>query len=440
MKRRAQHIMDATDSLEYPQKNDFPIPKSSYIVDFERNDPVVPPVQCETESLLNNAKREDYYETKVDDTWNYALLVVLYTLQGIPMGLSSSIPFLIQQKLAFISSIESANNITNSVVASSRLSYNANAIFALCSWPFSLKLLWAPVVDACFIRRFGRRKSWLVPVQASAGLLMVLGAGFVERELGLHAGYKIDDSFDVKGVTAYFFVLYFLMATQDIAVDGWAITMLSKINRGRGPVCNSIGQNIGFFLSFVGFLALNDAESSELLWRPLLGIKTSSPNKGLVSLGSFLKAMGYLMFITTIIVAIIKREIEPHVSKSNPSVEDDQAVSKSLLLNDSDPEPYHRGFNNDEEETELDASEIGLKETYHRLWCVCKLPAVQMLFVILLTYRFPTALGDNVKFLKAVEYGLSKSTTAVSQCVINVMVHRTLLPYVSTHILFFLDG
>ena len=34
-----------------------------------------------------------------NDTLNYALLIVLYTLQGIPMGLSASIPFLLQDKI-----------------------------------------------------------------------------------------------------------------------------------------------------------------------------------------------------------------------------------------------------------------------------------------------------------------------------------------------------
>ena len=48
----------------------------------------------------------------------------------------------------------------------------------------------------------------------------------------------------IKGVTIFFFILYFLMAIQDIAVDGWALTML----RGRGPVYNSIGQNFGLLL------------------------------------------------------------------------------------------------------------------------------------------------------------------------------------------------
>lgn len=142
---------------------------------------------------------------------------------------------------------------STAAAAAAAEAYNANAIFALCSWPFSLKLLWAPVVDAVFYQRFGRRKSWLVPVQTCTGLLMIGGAHFVERQLGLSDS---STNLSVKGVTAFFFGLYFLMATQDIAVDGWALTMLSPKNRGRGPVCNSIGQNIGYFCSFVALLCL----------------------------------------------------------------------------------------------------------------------------------------------------------------------------------------
>jgi MFS transporter, PAT family, solute carrier family 33 (acetyl-CoA transportor), member 1 len=287
--------------------------------------------------------------------------------------------------------------VAASARAAARLSYKANAIFALCSWPFSLKLLWAPIVDACFLKKFGRRKSWLVPVQALAGILMVLGANFVERQLGLGVGHTIGESINVKGVTAFFFALYFLMATQDIAVDGWALTMLSKKNRGRGPMCNSIGQNIGYFLSFVGFLALNDVESSEALWRPLLGLQ-SDPENGLVSLGSFIRFMGFFMLATTTLVALLKQEV---TLSTSPLDTDERKPNRKLDVDDH----------------ELDASEIGLKETYHRIWAVCKLPAVRWLFLVLLTYRLPTSLGDNVKFLKAVEFGLSKSTTAVrSHC------------------------
>mmetsp|Transcript_5386 Transcript_5386/g.11065 ORF Transcript_5386/g.11065 Transcript_5386/m.11065 type:complete len:708 (-) Transcript_5386:32-2155(-) len=376
-----------------------------------------------------------------NDRMNYALLIALYTLQGIPMGLSASIPFLIQQKLqalatannlatstatvASAASAAAASSSSDLAAAAAKLSYKANAIFALCSWPFSLKLLWAPIVDACFLRGFGRRKSWLVPVQALAGLLMVLGSNFVEHELGLgHAGdhqWSLENggSVDIKGVTIFFFCLYALMATQDIAVDGWALTMLSKKNRGRGPICNSIGQNIGYFLSFVGFLALNDAESSEMIWRPLLGLP-SNPDSGIVSLGGFIRFMGYFMLATTTAVALFKHEESTLSASTRATISGENTMPKSseaLLKSDRLTQDPGQGRKNSQatcdEDHELDASEIGLKETYRRLWAVCKLPSVRWLFVILLTYRLPTALNDNVKFLKAVEYGLSKSTTAL---------------------------
>ena len=353
------------------------------------------------------------------------------------MGLSASIPFLIQQKLKLVASaapaaaetVLSGAGAAGSTAAAARLSYNANAIFALCSWPFSLKLLWAPIVDACFVRSFGRRKTWLVPAQTLAGLCMVLGANFVEGQLGLGSTTTgpPQQALNIQGVTAFFFVLYFLMATQDIAVDGWALTMLSKKNRGRGPVCNSIGQNIGYFLSFVGFLALNDAESSESLWRPLLGLP-SDPTRGLVSLKGFIRFMGYFMLITTTAVALFKHEVD------TPPSDGLSPTTQALLESDRLDERALRGEQvRDDEDKELDASEIGLKETYHRLWAVCKLPAVRWLFLVLLTYRLPTALADNVKFLKAVELGLSKSTTALLSPTV-ILPLGILVPIVATRV------
>ena len=238
------------------------------------------------QELLNSSNGHKSKEP--DDLPNYILLVALYTLQGIPMGLTASIPFLIQQKIKSLAetvATSASANVDADIIASAAAAgsnavasklYNAQAIFALCSWPFSLKLLWAPIVDAVYFKRFGRRKSWLIPIQTMAGALMLFGSSWVDTQL------ESSDlnHFDVKGITMFFFCLYFLMATQDIAVDGWALTMLSKENRGRGPLCNSIGQNIGYFLSYVGFLALNDAETSDKIWRPLLGIKNRDGNGG----------------------------------------------------------------------------------------------------------------------------------------------------------------
>lgn len=385
-----------------------------------------------------------------DDRWNYALLLALYTLQGIPMGLSASIPFLIQQKVKVLAEAAAAASHVTADAASTaagaaaaaahvhhpavaKMAYNAQAIFALCSWPFSLKLLWAPIVDAVFWRKFGRRKSWLVPVQALAGLLMVSGSDYVEKQLGLGsivqdaatnaasalsstataaASAVTDQSFDVKGLTLFFFSLYFLMATQDIAVDGWALTMLSKKNRGRGPVCNSIGQNVGYFLSFVGFLALNDPDSSEKLWRPLLGLP-SRPGVGIVSLGGFIKFCGILMLSITTFVAFFKKE-EP---LPKPAANE---RGFGLFRRKGNPVAY-------------DEEEFHPVQIYRKLWAVCKLPAVRALGLILMTYRLPTALSDNVKFLKATEYGMSKQTMALLSPTL-ILPLGILVPIVATKI------
>ena len=105
---------------------------------------------------------------------------------------------------------------------------------------------------------------------------MFTGAKFVNEQISLPPEDLIASlqslPFNIRYVTLFFFSLYLLLATQDIAVDGWALTMLNPKNRGKGPVCNSIGQNIGTLLSYTGFLALNDETVSAGI-RRLLGMK-----------------------------------------------------------------------------------------------------------------------------------------------------------------------
>lgn len=47
---------------------------------------------------------------------------------------------------------------------------------------------------------------------------------------------------------------------KDIAVDGWALTMLSRKNVGYASTCNSVGQTAGYFMGNVLFLALESAD------------------------------------------------------------------------------------------------------------------------------------------------------------------------------------
>jgi len=148
------------------------------------------------------------------DRLSVALLILLYVLQGIPLGIAASVPYLLTSR---------------------HVSYKEQAMFSFAFWPFSLKLLWAPLVDSIYLPAFGRRKSWLVPTQYLIGIFMfVLSCSSSVAEVTKPAPDITADAADVGAginimlLTGMFFMLTFFAATQDIAVDGWALTMLSR--------------------------------------------------------------------------------------------------------------------------------------------------------------------------------------------------------------------
>jgi hypothetical protein len=137
-----------------------------------------------------------FFDMPRQDRRNFLLLVLLYFLQGIPMGLAfGSVPFLLKPYL----------------------SYSQIGVFSLASYPYSLKLLWSPIVDAVWSPVLGRRKSWILPIQLCSGFgMLYLGSRI--KDMMVVAG-KSDGS-GVWNFTGWWFFLVFLCATQDIAVDG----------------------------------------------------------------------------------------------------------------------------------------------------------------------------------------------------------------------------
>lgn len=115
-----------------------------------------------------------------------------------------------------------------------------------------------------------------MPTQYLLGLFMIFLSGTVDGLL------QSEDGPQVVPLTVVFFMLAFLAATQvapraerrlcrrpvligsappqDIAVDGWALTMLSRRNVGYASTCNSVGQTAGYFMGNVLFLALESAD------------------------------------------------------------------------------------------------------------------------------------------------------------------------------------
>ena len=60
--------------------------------------------------------------------------------------------------------------------------------------------------------------------------------------------------------TLCFFVVIFAAATQDIAVDGLGVTLLPGSKRAYASSVQSVGMQIGIFVSYTMLLAFNSAD------------------------------------------------------------------------------------------------------------------------------------------------------------------------------------
>ncbi len=58
----------------------------------------------------------------------------------------------------------------------SKASYTQIGIFSVASYPYSFKLLWSPIVDSIYSLAFGRRKSWVVPIQLGSSVILLASA------------------------------------------------------------------------------------------------------------------------------------------------------------------------------------------------------------------------------------------------------------------------
>jgi PAT family acetyl-CoA transporter-like MFS transporter 1 len=246
----------------------------------------------------SESKAKGFSELPEKDRRNFLVLVLLYFLQGLPMGLAmGSVPFLLKE----------------------HVSYAQMGVFSLASYPYSLKLLWSPIVDAVWSPKLGRRKSWILPIQFLSGLGMLWLSGHSESMMN-HAGDNGGQA--VWGFTWWWFGLVFMCATQDIAVDGWAITLLSTENLSYASTAQTVGLTAGQFLTSTIFLAFNSKEFANKWFR------TVPLETGIVTLGGVLAMSGWLYLIVTVGLAVLKRE---DLAKNEEGVWDTYKVMVGIL-------------------------------------------------------------------------------------------------------------
>lgn len=281
-----------------------------------------------------------FFDLPERDRRNFILLVMLYFLQGIPMGLAmGSVPFLLKPLL----------------------SYGQIGVFSLASYPYSLKLLWSPIVDALWSKRLGRRKSWIAPIQFISGLTMLYLGGHIEQMMQ-DAGNNGDAG--VWSFTKWWFLLVFFCATQDIAVDGWALTLLSPQNISYASTAQTVGLTAGQFLSHTVFLALNSADFANRWFR------TTPGDTGFLTLGGYLTFWGWIYIFITIGLVLFKRE-------------------------------------------ELSKDQDGIMEVYRSMWSILKLKNIQLIIVLHLIGKIGFQANDAVTSLKLLDKGFGQDNMAL---------------------------
>lgn len=141
-----------------------------------------------------------------------ALLALLYFCQGLPGGfLAVVLPVLLIDRGLSLATVGFASAL---------------------SLPWVLKILWAPLVDRYWWPRLGRRKSWMLPTMA----------GMIACTLAMSG---LDPYAELAAVAAVFGLLNLFAATQDVAVDGFAVGLLRGRELGPGNAAQIGGFKLG---------------------------------------------------------------------------------------------------------------------------------------------------------------------------------------------------
>ncbi|MBE2894560.1 MFS transporter [Spirabiliibacterium falconis] len=146
--------------------------------------------------------------------------------------------------------------------------------------PYSLRFLWAPLVDRFGYQRWGHFRTWLIPTQC----VMI---GF------LFAASFLDPFTSINGLAILFLLFMIMTGTQDLALDGLACAgfdtherhMINSIQVASGLIGNLIGGSLVIIYPHTGWqgslLILSGLSALPLLFLCLYRETHSAPQTAL---------------------------------------------------------------------------------------------------------------------------------------------------------------
>src|ERR1700720_1961445 len=151
------------------------------------------------------------------------------------LGFSSGLPLALSGSTLLIWMRESGVNL------------GTIGLFALVGTPYTIKFLWAPLIDALDVpilsRRFGRRRGWLLLSQ----VLLIAAIVFL--------GF-CDPSASAFVVAVGALLVAAASATQDIVVDAFRVESLNESEQAAGMASYVAAYRIGMLVSTAGALFL----------------------------------------------------------------------------------------------------------------------------------------------------------------------------------------
>lgn len=156
-------------------------------------------------------------------------------LTALLMGFSSGLPLLL-----------ATGSVLQAWLKEAGVDLGTIGLFALVGLPYTLKFLWAPLLDRFApLAHMGRRRGWLLLVQ----ILLIAAIAAL--------GWT-DPTRNLSAVTLAAFLLAFFSASQDIVIDAYRRESLADDEQGLGASLYVNGYRLGMLLASGGGLILAD--------------------------------------------------------------------------------------------------------------------------------------------------------------------------------------
>ena len=137
-------------------------------------------------------------------------------------------------------------------LAEEGISKTTIGLFALVGMPYSLKFIWAPLIDRLRLplltRWLGRRRSWAILTQVAL-MIAIIGLGGNDPANGAWV------------MAAWALFVTFASASQDVVIDAYRVEILEERQYGAGAAMIVAGYRLGMLASGAGALYLAEAVS-----------------------------------------------------------------------------------------------------------------------------------------------------------------------------------